>query len=205
MEYADACTVTGLVIYSPIGEWVTLKLWGRNNEEARVQFQGREQDLTPNVIFQPREGRIPIQMRLRRAGDQYEAWYKLDGQGDWLSAGAARVALPGPVEVGIYTGICAPEGPGRLRATFDYFRATASTGHTELPTEDSTADYGPPKVRLIYFLPSDRAPQENIDAKMGRLIKDVQQSYAEVMENMGSVEKPSGLKQITMEKLWYIT
>ena len=63
VEYADACTVTGLVIYSPIGEWVTLKLWGLNNEEARVQFQGRERELTPNVIFQPREGRIPIQMR----------------------------------------------------------------------------------------------------------------------------------------------
>ena len=185
VEYADACTVTGIVIYSPIGEWVTLKLWGVNNEEARVQFQSRGQDLTPNAYLQPREGRIPIQMRLRRDGDQYEAWYKRDGQGDWLPAGAARVALQGPVEVGIYTGICQREGSGRLTATFDYFRATAITDQTELPTEDSTADYNLPKVRLIYFLPSDRQPQPGIDAKMDTLIKDTQQSYAEVMENHG--------------------
>ena len=181
VEYADACTVTGVVVYSPIGEWVTLKLWTVNNEDARVEFQSREQNLRPNVHLQPREGRIPIQMRLRRDGDQYEAWYKQDGQGDWLSAGAARVALPGPVEVGIYTGICQAEGPGRLTATFDYFRATASTNQTELPTED----YGPPTVRLIYFLPSDRQPKPDIDTQMDRLIKAVQQSYADDMEHYG--------------------
>ena len=140
VEYADACTVTGIVIYSPIGEWVTLKLWGVNNEEARIQFQGRETELTPNVIFQPREGRIPIQMRLKRAGDRYEAWYKQDAQGDWISAGTATVALQGPVEVGIYAGICAAEGPGRLTATFDYFRITASTENTELSTADGDAN-----------------------------------------------------------------
>ena len=40
-------------------------------------------------------------------------------------------------------------------------------------------------VRLIYFLPSDRQPQPNIDAKMDRLIKDVQYIFAEVMEGHG--------------------
>ena len=43
----------------------------------------------------------------------------------------------------------------------------------------------PRTVRLIYFLPNDRAPQKDINAEMDRLIKDVQQSYAEVMENHG--------------------
>ncbi len=43
----------------------------------------------------------------------------------------------------------------------------------------------PRTVRLIYFLPSDRAPQQDIDAKLDMLIKDVQQSYAEVMEYHG--------------------
>ena len=43
----------------------------------------------------------------------------------------------------------------------------------------------PRTVRLIYFLPSDRSPQQDIDAKMDSLIKDVQQSYAEVMEYHG--------------------
>ena len=40
-------------------------------------------------------------------------------------------------------------------------------------------------VRVIYFLPNDRQPQSDIDTEIGRLIKDVQQSYAEVMENHG--------------------
>ena len=43
----------------------------------------------------------------------------------------------------------------------------------------------PRTVRLIYFLPSDRSPQQDIDAKMDSVIKDVQQSYAEVMEYHG--------------------
>ncbi len=40
-------------------------------------------------------------------------------------------------------------------------------------------------VRLIYFLPSDRTPQQDIDTIMNTLIKDVQSSYAEVMEYQG--------------------
>ena len=40
-------------------------------------------------------------------------------------------------------------------------------------------------VRVIYFLPNDRQPQPDIDAKLDTLIKNVQQSYAEVMEKQG--------------------
>ena len=42
-----------------------------------------------------------------------------------------------------------------------------------------------PMVRLIYFRPSDRAPQANIDADLDRLIKQTQQFYAEQMESHG--------------------
>ena len=42
-----------------------------------------------------------------------------------------------------------------------------------------------PMVRLIYFLPSDREPQPDIDVKMDGLIKDVQQVYANLMEAHG--------------------
>ena len=42
-----------------------------------------------------------------------------------------------------------------------------------------------PIVRLVYFLPRDRQPQPNINAKMDRLIKDVQQFYEKQMENRG--------------------
>ena len=40
-------------------------------------------------------------------------------------------------------------------------------------------------MRLIYFLPSDREPQPDIDEKMDGLIKDVQQVYANLMEAHG--------------------
>ena len=43
----------------------------------------------------------------------------------------------------------------------------------------------PRTVRLIYFIPNDRTPQQDIDAKMDELIKNVQLSYEEMMEYHG--------------------
>ena len=43
----------------------------------------------------------------------------------------------------------------------------------------------PRTVRLIYFIPNDRTPQQDIDATMDELIKNVQLSYEEVMEYHG--------------------
>ena len=43
----------------------------------------------------------------------------------------------------------------------------------------------PRTVRLIYFLPKDRTPQQDIDAKMDELIKNVQLSFEEMMEYHG--------------------
>ena len=42
-----------------------------------------------------------------------------------------------------------------------------------------------PIVRLIYFVPSDRTPQPDFDAKMDTLIKDVQELFANQMEAHG--------------------
>ena len=42
-----------------------------------------------------------------------------------------------------------------------------------------------PMVRLIYFIPKDRQPQSDIDAKLDRLIKDVQEFFADQMERHG--------------------
>ena len=43
----------------------------------------------------------------------------------------------------------------------------------------------PRTVRLIYFLPKDRTPQQDIDAKLDELMKNVQLSFEEVMEYHG--------------------
>ena len=40
-------------------------------------------------------------------------------------------------------------------------------------------------VRIIYFLPNDRQPQPDINAKLDTLIKDLQQFYADEMERHG--------------------
>ena len=46
-----------------------------------------------------------------------------------------------------------------------------------------------PIVRLIYFLPKDREPQPDIDAKMDRVLKEIQQHYADEMERLGYGKK----------------
>ena len=53
----------------------------------------------------------------------------------------------------------------------------------------------PPMVRVIYFYPSDGAPEPNIDTVLDELIKDTQNFYAEQMENHGF-----GRKTFTYEK-----
>ena len=59
-------------------------------------------------------------------------------------------------------------------------------GPPSATTQQEDLNVGEPRtVRLIYFLPRDRQPQPFIDGKLDALIKDVQQSYAEQMENHG--------------------
>ena len=71
--------------------------------------------------------------------------------------------------------------------------------HTHIPTLQSrgvTVEFDdvthlnfsePRTVRMIYFLPSDRSPQQHIDTKLDTLIRDVQRFYADEMEryNLG--------------------
>ena len=40
-------------------------------------------------------------------------------------------------------------------------------------------------VRLVYFLPNDREPRQDIDAKIDKMLKRVQKFYADQMENYG--------------------
>ena len=57
-----------------------------------------------------------------------------------------------------------------------------------LKTAVADLNVGEPRtVRMIYFLPSDRSPQRDIDTKLGTLIRDVQRFYADEMEryNLG--------------------
>ena len=51
--------------------------------------------------------------------------------------------------------------------------------------DDRTLTHQRPIVRLIYFRPRDRQPLPNINAQLDRLIKDIQQFYADQMESHG--------------------
>ena len=56
--------------------------------------------------------------------------------------------------------------------------------HTVEPENTKNLNVGEPRtVRLIYFLPSDRSPQQDINTKMDNLIREAQQFYADEMEH----------------------
>ena len=63
-------------------------------------------------------------------------------------------------------------------------------------TPNSFAQAAPPDfvVRVIYFIPSDRPPQPDIDAKFDTLIKEVQNFYADEMERHGYGRKTFSLE-----------
>ena len=69
--------------------------------------------------------------------------------------------------------------------TILYFILTLSTFVIFAFLPNSFAQDLRPVVRLIYFLPNDQRPQQNIDTKMDALIKDVQRVYADEMERHG--------------------
>ena len=58
-------------------------------------------------------------------------------------------------------------------------------GSTQSDKQYSDQYPEPYTVRLIYFLPSDRQPEPNIDTKMDKLIKNVRNAYANDMEQHG--------------------
>ena len=148
VDYEGVCAVVGLVVYSPTtkdpwgrnGDWVTLKFWGRGavqGNNAVLQYQHRERGIVPDAPnYNPRQGIIPVAMRLKRDGDDYEAWFKPNAQGEWVSVGKTTLALQEPLQVGVYAGICQGQAPGKLNVKFDYFRVTTP----ELITTPSTLD-----------------------------------------------------------------
>lgn len=158
VDYGDACTVAGIVVYSATtkdsqnrdGEWVTLKLWGRGaaqDNNAVLQYQRRQNDAAPYVGVQPDympdQGVIPIELRIKRDGDEYESWFKPNAEGDWVSVSTVTNALAEPLEVGIYVGICEGESAdGRMTVTFDYFREASSPATPVDPRDRLAVTWG---------------------------------------------------------------
>ena len=66
-----------------------------------------------------------------------------------------------------------------------YFTLMLFTFLTLALAPNSFAQDSGPVVRLIYFVPSDRSAQPNIDERMDKLIKEVQEVFAGQMEHYG--------------------
>lgn len=158
VDYADGSIVTGLIVYSAgtkdhndrDGQWVTLKLWGRGaaqGNNAVLQYQRRQNDdaalgyVGTQPDYNPAQGIIPIELRIKREGDDYESWFKPNAEGDWVSVGKVTNALAEPLEVGIYAGVADGAAPGRLTVSFDYFRE-ASTPAPVDPQDRLTVTWG---------------------------------------------------------------
>ena len=102
-----------------------------NTAFLQFQHRGRAADSSlqqPDGIgvegYNPPAGNIPIAIRLDRNGDNYVAWYKPDAEGEWINIGETTIGLQGPIQVGLFVGICQIEAPGGLTVSFDYFRVT---------------------------------------------------------------------------------
>ncbi len=67
---------------------------------------------------------------------------------------------------------------------------------------NSFAQDAPPEyvVQVVYFIPNDRSPEQDIDAKLDRLIKRVQQFYKDEMERHGFGRKTFRLETDAAEK-----
>ena len=87
-----------------------------------------------------------------------------------------------------------PRGIGVVEFIANWLTEHGSITTTVNPEENPTTTWGdithnrensPNKVSLIYFLPSDRDPQPDINSKLNILIKSTQQFYASQMEFQG--------------------
>ena len=76
----------------------------------------------------------------------------------------------------------AETGAGDLNAMFSALEVVPSVSTAVDPKAKLTT---PNKVSLIYFLPSDRDPQPDINSKLNILIKNAQQFYATHMKSHG--------------------
>lgn len=160
MDYGGVGVVSGLIAYSPTtkdhagrdGQWVTLKLWGRPGD-AIIQYQRRENHdgglgyLGTAPGYNPPAGEIPIAMRMTRTGNEYRAWYKNEGKGDWIAVGGTvNSALANPVRIGLYAGIDAASG-GNLTVWYDDFTEASNPVASVDPSGKAAAAWGWLKAR----------------------------------------------------------
>ncbi len=116
--------VNGLLVKSPAdNNWVTLKFWSRAaGPRGHIQFQRKQAGMgRPDVQWRFGDwGDIELSLRLKKDGNTYTAWYKAEGDEDWMDIGEGTFALTPPLWLGIYAGVAS--GTGNLEVGYEYFR-----------------------------------------------------------------------------------
>ena len=115
--------VNGILVKSPSdNNWVTVKFWSRDaGNRGHIQYQTKQSGLGPQDV-QWRFGDwgdIELSLRLKKDGDTYTAWYKAEGDEDWMNIGEGTFALTPPLWLGVYSGVADPTGS--LEVGYQYF------------------------------------------------------------------------------------
>ena len=186
------------------GVGTTVKIWDIQQEQITAVLEGHTADVN-FVKFSP-DGRV---LATSSWGGEVKLWSVSNWQllGTLRNNGTAAIdfsidgktlASAGSEEVTLWS-VASGEKVTTLRGHTGWIRGLAfSSDGTTLASggEGGTvrvqnirthleSQHQRDIVRLIYFLPSDRSPQPDIDERMDRLIKDVQQVFAGQMEHYG--------------------
>ena len=140
--------VNGLLVKSDgDNNWVTIKFWGRDaGAKGHIQYQKKQAGMgRPDVQWRFGDwGDIEMSMRLKKEGDTYTAWYKAEGDNDWMDIGEGTFALTPPLWVGVYAGVAA--GDGKLEVEYEYFKDNMNPFNVE-PGGKATTTWGAVKTR----------------------------------------------------------
>ena len=140
--------VNGLLVKSPgDNNWVTIKFWARDpGARGHIQYQTRQAGMgPPDVQWRFGDhGDIEMSLRLKKEGDTYTAWYKAEGDEDWMDIGQGNFVLNPPLQLGIYAGVADPAGS--LEVEYEYFIDNMNPFNVD-PNGKVTTTWGAVKTR----------------------------------------------------------
>lgn len=131
--------VNGILVKSPAdNNWVTVKFWSRDaGPRGHIQYQTKQAGLgPPDVQWRFGDwGDIQLSFRLKKEGNTYTAWYKAEGDEDWMEIGEGTFDLTPPLQLGIYSGVAA--NSGKLEVEYEYFEDHVNP--TDVEPQDKVA------------------------------------------------------------------